>query len=115
MRILSAVMAALLATSSTVFAESSYQTEEFSDPDSPIPTLFTCMYAGHVTQLEPASIDIGLAIAIDETGASDELLDLWTADVVTFITNNLADTDWNSYWTAECLKIFAQAKEYYGY
>jgi len=40
------------------------------------------MHAGHILGAEPAAIDIGLSIAIDETGASDVLLGQWTGDVV---------------------------------
>lgn len=102
----------------TVFAgqvsAQDYQTSEFSDPDGAIPRLFVCMFAGSISEVEPLAIDIGLSIAIDETGADDLLLDQWTSDVVTLISNDLRGTDWVAYWQDNCTTVFTEAKAYYG-
>ena len=51
-----------------------YQTEEFKDPNSRIPSVFLCMFVGDWTGIAPDASELAIQVLLDMDGVAPEPL-----------------------------------------
>ncbi|MCT8329684.1 hypothetical protein [Albidovulum sediminis] len=86
-----------------------YQSDEFNDPDSRIPAIFACMFAGHQSGLDVAATETAVDFLLD-SGIAPEQIDTWAHDATIYVSRELAETDMASFWKRECETQFANMR-----
>jgi|GEM_PF-6121155 len=91
---------------------SNYQTKEFNDPNSRIPSIFLCMFAGHQTGLGTNATELGIDLLLD-SGVRLNQIDLWAQDAKSYISIEMTGIDFENEWVNNCEKQFSDIETLY--
>jgi len=95
-----------------------YASDEFNDPESPIPTMFLCSFIGATTGTEPDAAEV-LVDSMVNFGIEDEKIDLWIEDaklkVEQFVDDKKNTVEFSVwYWEQYCSEAFEKMKTQQG-
>ena len=87
-----------------------YQTKEFNDPNSRIPSIFLCMFAGQQTGLGTDATELAIEFMLD-SGIQPDQLDLWAQDAVSYVSKEKAGINLENEWVNHCEKPFEDMRK----
>lgn len=89
-------------TASAAFAQNiPYQSDEFNDPNSRVPSIFACMFAGDASGLDPAATETAVEFLLS-MGITSDTVDTWAHDATIYISQELSGANWSNYWRQNC-------------
>jgi hypothetical protein len=89
-----------------------YKTKEFSNPDSRIPSMFVCSFAGTHSGLADDAIE-HLLEAFEKMGVPPEQVALWADDAVLYIKYERGKFDTAYEWVNHCEEPFSKMRSIY--
>lgn len=102
--------AAICLAASAGAQEIPYQSDEFRRGDSPIPTIFGCMFAAHQTGAAPDAQELAIDFMLNN-GITPEQVDTWAHDATIYISQEIPNTDWHRYWDSNCEEQFRRMRK----
>ena len=87
-----------------------YQSEEFRNGDSRITVIFACMFAGHQSGLAVGATETAMDFML-ATGVTPQQVDTWGHDATIYISQELAQTDWEVFWHTSSEEPFKKMRE----
>lgn len=88
-----------------------YQSDEFNDPNSTIPTIFGCMFAGHQSGSDPSATETAMNFMFKMDIEPDKV-DTWAHDATIYVSQELSGTNWSDYWMRNCEQQFSNMRSF---
>lgn len=88
-----------------------YQSDEFNNPDSPIPTIFACMFAGFQSGFEPSATETAVDFML-KMGMPPDKIDTWGHDATIYLAQELSGTNWSDFWVRNCDQQFENMRSF---